>query len=115
MSARFLTSEEVTFTASEGTHEAPAPQTVPASHAQPERAAPVAHWTDAIPDEGIRLVLKHLERHGTINENEVTELLDSPRLARAFGNKLDQYRATIPFVVQVDATATSGPKVYRKL
>ena len=84
---------------------------------QPAAETPADHWTDSIPDEAVRLVLKHLERHGTINEDEVIKLLDSPRLARAFGNKLDQYRASIPFdvCVYVDATSTSGQKLYRKL
>ena len=72
------------------------------------------HWTNDIPEEMFRRVFKHLERHGSITEDQVTELLDSTRLARSFGNKLDFYRSTIPFEIQVDATG-SGQKVYRKL
>lgn len=92
-------------------------QEVPTPQPQPvveEKPSGVSHWSDSIPEEHFRRVFKHLERHGTVNDDEVTELLDSTRQARAFGNKLDSYRTLVPFEIQVEATGT-GPKTYRRL
>jgi hypothetical protein len=86
---------------------APTPAPVPAPPVQ------VAdQGSNQIDDDGVRTVLLHLEKYGSVTEDEVGDLTGSPRSARAFANKLDQYRSALPFGVDLDTQA--GQKTYRK-
>ena len=96
-------------------HDQDVPETVesisaPVAHLSSEPIE--AHWTDSISEEPIRRVLRHIERYGSVNEEEVTEFLGSPRQARAFSTKLEECRNLIPFKIEIDTR--SGLKSYRK-
>ena len=67
-------------------------------------------WADAIPDEGIRKVFLHLERHGIITEVEVTGIVGSPRAFRRFSAEWDSLVAKVPFRVRIEST--EGGKRY---
>ncbi|MBT9585054.1 hypothetical protein IV102_17055 [bacterium] len=86
---------------------APTPAPVPA---RPVQVA--EHWSNQIDDDGVRTVLLHLEKYGSVTEDEVGDLTGGPRSARAFANKLDQYRSGLPFGVDLDTQ--TGQKTYRK-
>lgn len=54
-----------------------------------------------------------IEKHGSIDEAELTSLVGGPRRARVFARDLDTWRATLPFGVEV--STTSGIKIYRRV
>jgi tellurite resistance protein/RecA/RadA recombinase len=79
--------------------------------AEPERGdLPI--WTFAIPDELFRKALLHIEKHGSLDEAELTNLVGGPRRARMFASELDSWRAALPFIVEV--SNANGIKIYRR-
>ena len=70
-------------------------------------------WADNLPDEGIRKVFLHLEKHGVVTEPEVTTLLGSPRAFRRFSLEFDQHLAKLPFRVRIE-TAEGGKRYVRE-
>jgi hypothetical protein len=104
----------------------PAPEVVlaapaaPAAEVEPTArgsmpAAPavdVPAWALAIGDGLVRQALLHLERHGALDEAELTSLVGGPRRARLFARELDGWRAGLPF--QVEVAEAAGAKVYRR-
>ena len=72
--------------------------------------ASLANWVDAFADEGIRKVFLHIEKHGLIDEAEVTAMLGSPREFRKFSRDFDAHLAKLPFRVKIDTT--DGGKRY---
>lgn len=73
---------------------------------------PADHWSHQIHDPGVLPVLLHLEKFGSVTESDIENLTNSPRQARAFSAKLDEYRPILPFYVETDTQ--SGLKTYRK-
>lgn len=61
-------------------------------------------WLSALPDEKIRKVFAHLAEHGVVTEAELTQMMGSPRGARLFAARFDEYSARVPFGVRVDTT-----------
>ena len=61
-------------------------------------------WLSTLPDEQVRRVFAHLAQHGVVTEAELVQLMGSPRGARRFAAKVDEYSACAPFVVRVDTT-----------
>jgi len=59
------------------------------------------------------LALLHIEKHGSIDEAELTSLVGGPRGARVFARNLDTWRATLPFGVEV--STARGIKIYRRV
>jgi AAA domain/Protein of unknown function (DUF4011) len=76
----------------------------------PQPALPA--WALAISDELFRTALLHLERHGLLTEAELSSLVGGPRRARAFARELDDWRAQLPFVVEL--SVIDGAKAYRR-
>lgn len=74
---------------------------------------PPAGWADAIADEGIRTVFRHIEKHGAITEPEVTGLLGSPRAFRRFSLEFEDHLAKLPFRVRIE-TGESGKRYVRE-
>lgn len=86
----------------------------PAPTKKPKRASdrpPVSGgWADSIEDEGVRKVFLHVEKHGIINEMELVALLGTPRSARHFAGRYEQYTERLPFKIRVESGA--GGKSY---
>jgi hypothetical protein len=57
-----------------------------------------------IEDEGFRRVFEHLDRYGTVNELELTQILGSARRIRAFSRQFDELVKGVPFRVRIDTT-----------
>ena len=103
---------------------APARDLIPAHTGQRPRANPSASspipaavpevpaWALTIADELFRKALLHIEKHGSIDEAELTSLVGGTRRARVFARDLDTWRATLPF--GVEASTASGIKIYRR-
>lgn len=72
-----------------------------------------ANWADAFADEGIRKVFLHIEKHGLVDEAEVTTMLGSPREFRKFSRDFDVHLAKLPFRVKID-TADGGKRYVRE-
>jgi hypothetical protein len=66
-----------------------------------------------IADELFRKALLHIEKHGSIDEVELTSLVGGPRRARVFASDLDTWRATLPLGIEV--STASGIKIYRRV
>jgi hypothetical protein len=64
------------------------------------------------PDDLFRKALLHIEKHGSLDEAELTSLVGGPRRARMFASELDSWRAALPFIVEV--SNANGIKIYRR-
>jgi hypothetical protein len=69
-------------------------------------------WAAAIEDEGVRLVVVHIARHGVVTETEVIGLLGNARAERRFGAQLDNYLDKLPFRIRREVNA-SGKRYVR--
>lgn len=63
-------------------------------------------WQDSFEDENIRAVFIHLQRHGSVTENELTQFLGGARKARSFSLAFEEYLKKIPFSVRIETTAS---------
>lgn len=70
-------------------------------------------WFDAFAEEGLRKVFLHIEKHGVIDEAEVTAMLGSPREFRKFSRDFDTHLAKLPFRVKIE-TADGGKRYVRE-
>ncbi len=59
-------------------------------------------WLDAFDDADARKMFEHLANHGSINEQEATQLLGKPRRLRRFACKFDEYKQLAPFVASIE-------------
>ena len=71
--------------------------------------APVASprtdaWQDYFDDLAIRSVFLHLQEHGSITEQELNQMLGSPRHVRRFALAFDTYVQQVPFSVRIETT-----------
>lgn len=71
----------------------------------------VPSWALAVDDALFRKALLHLQKHGSMNESELTTIVGGPRRARVFATALEGWRATLPFSVEV--SSSDGADVYR--
>lgn len=85
------------------------PVPVPASP-EPGGGGSRADWLRDFTDPGIRQLFEHLYAHGTVTEEEATRMLGSPRAARRFAAKFDDYAQLAPFEVHIQDVA--GVKRY---
>jgi hypothetical protein len=58
-------------------------------------------WARAFDDEAVARALVHLERHGSLTEDELGRLLGNPRKARRFALRFDRYLDRLPFSAEV--------------
>ncbi len=68
-------------------------------------------WAAAIGDARFVKALLHLEKHGSLNETELVNIVGGARRARRFANELDGWADTLPFVIEV--TTAGNTKTYR--
>jgi len=62
----------------------------------------VDSWINEFDDEGVRRFFNHLEKHGTVTDEEAQNLLGSPRKARRFATQFESYAARAPFEARID-------------
>lgn len=72
-----------------------------------------AAWPSSAADDGARQVFAHLERHGSITEEELIHLLGSHRSVRRFALAFDKYLKQVPFDVRIENTA-NGKRYVRQ-
>ncbi|MFN8612860.1 MAG: BREX-6 system phosphatase PglZ [Vulcanimicrobiota bacterium] len=63
-----------------------------------------ADWQALVEDANVLKILSHLDKHGSIREEEIFQLVDNNRAARRFANALEPLRAKLPFKVRIDAS-----------
>lgn len=78
-----------------------------------ESSAINERWQDNFDDPAIVKVFEHLEKHGAIVETELVQMLGSPRKARSFAVKFEEFTAKVPFTVQVENVA-SGKRYIKR-
>jgi len=78
-----------------GTGAGPRPATVPPA------AGPT--WQDGFADEGLRKVFTHIEKHGSMTEEEITRALGSPRAFRRFSADFEVHARKVPFKVSIES------------
>ena len=86
---------------------------MPGGVAQSASPSKSVTWVDTIEDEGARKVLTHIEKHGSITEIEMINLLGNPRAARRFAREIDGYLPKLPFRIRSEANA-SGKRYVRE-
>jgi hypothetical protein len=59
-------------------------------------------WVNKFDDEGVRRFFHHLEKHGTVTDEEAQNLLGGPRKARRFATQFESHAARAPFEVRID-------------
>ena len=79
---------------------------VPASTPSPIPTNHSSAWQDSFEDENIRAVFIHLQRHGSVTENELTQFLGGARKARSFSLAFEEYLKKVPFSVRIETTAS---------
>jgi hypothetical protein len=78
----------------------------PVSTLSPIPTNPSSAWHDSFEDENIRAVFIHLQRHGSVTENELTQFLGGARKARSFSLAFEEYLKKVPFSVRIETTAS---------
>jgi hypothetical protein len=86
--------------------EIPEADAVPASTPVPIPNIHSSAWHDSFEDENIRAVFIHLQRHGSVTENELTQFLGGARKARSFSLAFEEYLKKVPFSVRIETTAS---------
>lgn len=86
--------------------------TKPSSSRRPSNqpVAPAQDWTQLIEDEGYRRVLRIIEERRSINEEEMQQVLGSPRKVRAFSRQYETWTKLISFNVEI--CTINGMKAY---
>ena len=59
-------------------------------------------WVNIFEDEGVRRFFHHLEKHGTVTDEQAQTLLGGPRKARRFATQFESHAARAPFEVRID-------------
>jgi hypothetical protein len=70
-------------------------------------------WAESIDDPHVRGVFLHIDKHGSVTEEEIVAMLGSARAARKFALGFDAYLAKLPFRVRGEANA-SGKRYVRE-
>jgi len=65
----------------------------------------VLDWLDALSDEGVRSVFRHLANHGSVTESEVIGFVGSARAFRRFSLDFDEHARKVPFRVRIEPGA----------
>ena len=85
---------------------------------QRETVAPVEstnaqHWQEHVADAAVRQVFLHLQQHGAVSKQELTQMLGSPRQVRRFARDFESYMQQVPFAVRIESTS-SGKRYVRQ-
>jgi len=79
----------------------------------PDTPAGDQHWQEHFEDAAIRHVFLHLQQHGAVSEQELTQMLGSPRQVRRFARDFEGYMQQVPFAVRIESTR-SGKRYVRQ-
>jgi hypothetical protein len=79
----------------------------------PDAPAGDQHWQEHFEDAAIRHVFLHLQQHGAVTEQELTQMLGSPRQVRRFARDFEGYMQQVPFSVRIESTS-SGKRYVRQ-
>lgn len=74
--------------------------------AVPEAKPAVEAVVVGIEDAGFRSVFEHIERYGSVNEDEMAHILGNPRKVRSFAREFDELVKRVKFRVRIDTTGT---------
>jgi hypothetical protein len=74
--------------------------------ATPLTAAEDAAWQDRFEDATVRGVFRHLQQHGSVTEQELNQMLGSPRHVRRFALAFDEHVQKVPFSVRIETTSS---------
>lgn len=69
-------------------------------------------WAEVVTDVDVRRVFVHLEKHGSVDDADLLNLLGSPRAAGRFSIRYETWLVHVPFRVRVEMV--SGRKRYVK-
>ena len=79
----------------------------------PAMTSTIGNWQDNFEDEGIRNVFLHLQKHGSITEVELINLLGNSRKVRRFSVEFETHLQKVPFSVQIE-TSSTGKRYVRQ-
>jgi hypothetical protein len=81
---------------------------------EPPPAAPAgSSWLDVYEDPKVRRVFAHIEQFGSINDQEATAMLGSPRAFRSFAGKFEQLAGPAPFAITIEVVGATKRYVKR--
>jgi hypothetical protein len=63
-------------------------------------------WKESFEDPAIMNVFLHLQQHGSLTEEELSQMLGNPRQARRFSRDFEQYVEKVPFSVRIETTSS---------
>jgi hypothetical protein len=66
------------------------------------------HWSVSFAENQHQPLLNHIDQFGCITEAEVIQMLGSPRAARSFTIKLEQYSKLLPFDIKVQPSPSGS-------
>jgi hypothetical protein len=87
-------------------------ETTPTKEAATE-AVRETDWKESFEDPAIMSVFLHLQQHGSLTEEELSQMLGNPRQARRFSRDFEQYVEKVPFSVRIETT-TSGKRYVKQ-
>ncbi|GCL39442.1 alkaline phosphatase domain-containing protein [Sphaerospermopsis reniformis] len=61
-------------------------------------------WQNSFEDQAIAQVFLHLQKHNSITEIELTQILGNPRKTRRFALDFEEYLKKVPFLVRIETT-----------
>ncbi|MBD2510110.1 BREX-6 system phosphatase PglZ [Nostoc muscorum FACHB-395] len=62
-------------------------------------------WQDSFEDKTVAQVFLHLQKHNSITEIELTQILGNARKARRFALDFEEYLKKVPFSVRIETTS----------
>jgi PglZ domain len=71
-------------------------------------------WQNNFEDEAVRRVFLHLQKHDSITEIELTQILGSARKVRRFSLEFEEYLNKVPFPVRIETTSNGKRYVKQK-
>ncbi|NJL10012.1 MAG: PglZ domain-containing protein, partial [Calothrix sp. SM1_7_51] len=71
-------------------------------------------WENSFEDETVRRVFLHLQKHDSITEVELTQILGSARKVRRFSLEFEEYLNKVPFSVRIETTSNGKRYVKQK-
>lgn len=86
------------------------------TQAKPSEAKPseaVGSWLDGYANPNVRKVFAYIERFGSINEQEATNMLGSPRAFRSFSGEFESLAQIAPFAITIDIVGATKRYVKR--
>ena len=70
-----------------------------------QKTAEDRSWETRFDDKSVCNVFLHLAKHGSVTEQELNAMLETPRNVRRFAMKFEEYVACVPFSVKIEIGA----------